>query len=225
MNSAIFKSLLIIFVMGLLCLGAQQTSAQENENIMASVKLDSIRNAEPLYYYGVDFSHVRVSDASKISKRLEYRNHYPGAWIGFLDKEIIMNNWVQRALRKESLYYRQNEIISVSLNMVNDFIIAESWSFPLDTVKSSIKQYNLNEKEGTGLVLFPENFNKEKEQAMMWVIFFDIKSRSVLWATEVTGNCEHMGYTAHWASGIVDGLKKFIRKTYRVPRFPMYDNF
>jgi hypothetical protein len=203
----------------------QRAGAQNNEKTPTSDKLDSIRNTEPLFYYGVDFSHVRISDVSKISKNFEYRKHYPRAWIIYLEKEIIRNKWVQRSLRKESFFYKQNEIISVSNNMVNDFIIAETYSFPLDTVKYAIKQYNLNEKEGLGMVLIPENFNKQQEHARMWVVFFDIRNREILWTTEVTGNCKHIGYTAHWGSGIVDGLKKFIRKTYRVPRYPMYDNY
>ncbi len=225
MQSSILKPTLIIILIGLFCLPLQNAWAQDDEKVQPSDKMDSIRNTEPLFYYGVDFSHIRISDASKISKRFEYRRVYPGSWITFLERETIRNNWVQRALRKDSFYYKQNEIMSVSLNMVNDFIIAQDYSFPLDTIKSAIKQYHLNEKAGLGLVLLPENFNKEQEQAWMWVVFFDIQTREVLWATEVSGNCGHMGYTAHWGSGIVDGFKKFIRKKYRVPRFPMYDNF
>lgn len=203
----------------------QPAHAQENEKIKLPDRFDTIRNTEPLFYYGVDFSHVRVTDAAKISKTYQYRRNFPRAWFAFLDKEMVMNNWVKRALRKEILAYKQFEILPVSMNMVNNFIIAESYSFPLDTVNYALKQYPLNEKEGLGLVLIPENFNKNTEEARMWVVFFDIGSRSVRWATETYGNCGHMGYTAHWGSGIVDGFKKFIRKKYRVPRFPMYDNF
>ncbi len=224
-HPSIFKSILIIVFTGLICLVVQTVVAQNNKEDQPSDKYDSIRNTEPLFYYGVDFSHVRVSDASKISKNSEYRRNYPRSWITFLEKETIWNNWVQRSLRKRTFYYKQNEIMSVSLNMVNDFIIAGDYSFPLDSIKSAIKHYNLNEKAGLGLVLLPENFNKEQEQAWMWIVFFDIQTREVLWATEVSGNCGHMGYTAHWGSGIVDGFKNFIHKTYRVPRFPMYDNY
>lgn len=225
MQPSLFKPILILLFTGLFCLGIQRAGAQDGEKTRIPDKLDTIRNTESLFYYGVDFSHLRVSDGSKILKSYEYRRHYPDAWFAFLDKEIGHFNRVGRELRKETLYYKQNEILPVSRNMVNDFIIAGSYSFPLDTVKYALKQYQLNEKEGLGLVLIPENFNKREEQARMWVVFFNIQSREVLWATEVYGKCGGAGYTTHWGSGIVDGFKKFIRKVYRVPRFPMYDNF
>ncbi len=225
MHPSIFKPLPVIVIIIIFFMAGLRVGAQKNENVKAPDKLDSIRNTEPLFYYGFDFSHVRVSDASKISKNAEYRRNYPRSWIAFLEKETIRNDWVQRALRKDSFYYKQNEIMSVSLNMVNDFIIAGTYSFPFDSLKSAIEQYNLNEKAGLGLVLLPENFNKQREQALMWVVFFDIQTRNVLWATEVYGKCGGTGYTAHWGSGIVEGFKKFIHKTYRVPRYPMYDNY
>jgi hypothetical protein len=224
-HPSIFKSILIIVITGFICVVVQTVVAQNNEQVKTSDKSDSIRNTESLYYYGVDFSHIRISDSLKVSRSAEYSKVYPRAWIAYLEKEIMRTHWVQRSLRKRTFYYKQNEIISVSVKVVNDFIIAEPYSFPLDTVKYAIKQYNLNEKAGIGLVLIPENFNKQQEHARMWVVFFDIQNREILWATEVTGRCQHMGYTAHWGSGIIDGFKYFIRKTYRKPLFPAYDNY
>jgi len=60
-----------------------------------------------------------------------------------------------------------------------------------------------------GLVLLPETFSKPMETATTWVIFFDIRTRHVLYKTKIYGKCSHMGYTAHWASGVVRGFKFF----------------
>jgi hypothetical protein len=58
-------------------------------------------------------------------------------------------------------------------------------------------------------LLIPENFNKVQEKVFTWVVFFDIQTREILWASEVTGHFEHMGYTAHQGSGVVNGFKSF----------------
>jgi len=79
----------------------------------------------------------------------------------------------------------------------------------------AVRSYPLTEKSGTGLVLIPENFSKPEEASTTWVVFFDLETREVLWAVRTTGKCGHLGYTAHWASGIIDGFKRFIRKEYR----------
>lgn len=98
--------------------------------------------------------------------------------------------------------------------MVPDFIIGQTYSFPLDTIKNAVSKYGLNQKSGIGLVLIPEDFNKPEERSVTWIVFFDIRSRDILWATKVSGHCKHMGYTAHWGSGIVDGFKGFIHHYY-----------
>lgn len=199
--------------------------SQNDKEVQPSDKYDSIRNAEPLFFYGLDFSCLRISDGSKVAKSGEYSKTFPRAWINFIEKEILRNGYLERVLRKRMVNYKQDEIISVSLKVAPDFIIAKNYSFPLDTVKNAVKKYELQERSGIGFVFIPENFNKRQEKAMTWFVFFDIRTREVLWATEVSGKCGHAGYTAHWGTGIVEGFKYFARKIYRKPRFPMYDNY
>jgi hypothetical protein len=199
--------------------------AQNDKEVQPPDKYDSIRNAEPLFFYGLDFSCLRISDGSKVAKSNEYGKVFPRAWITFVEKEILRNGYIERALRKRAVNYKQDEIISVSLRVVPDFIIARNYSFPIDTIKNAVKKYELREKSGIGFVFIPENFNKRQEKAMTWFVFFDIRTREVLWATEVGGKCGHAGYTAHWGTGIVEGFKYFVRKIYRKPLAPMYDNY
>jgi hypothetical protein len=89
------------------------------------------------------------------------------------------------------------------------FITGYDNNIPTDTIEAIIKEYVLQSKSGIGLVLLPETFSKPRETATTWVIFFDIRSRHILYKTKVYGKCEHMGYTAHWASGVIEGFKFF----------------
>jgi hypothetical protein len=196
------------------------TIAQENEASPAKTIADSIRHAEPIFFYGFDFSHVRISDGPKIPRSNEYSKVYPSAWLRYLEKEIILKGYVQRALRKRTFYYKQDAINAVSMKVVPDFIIADNYSFPVDTVRKAVQNYPITEKAGIGMVIIPENFNKPQERCISWIVFFDIRTREVLWSTEVSGACSHMGYTAHWGSGIIEGFKRFISKYYRVRRLP-----
>jgi hypothetical protein len=188
--------------------------SQEKDYAFIPEHKQEVKSAGTIFYYGVDFSHVRISDGPKTIKNAEYSKVYPPAWISYVEKEMPPA-YVQRIMKKAILIYKQEEIYPVSIQVFPDFIISADYSFPVDTLKVAVKKYTLGEQSGVGLVLIPENFNKAKEKAMTWVVFFDIQTRELLWTTKVDGRCEHMGYTAHWASGVIDGFKRFIRNDYR----------
>jgi len=197
----------------LFCFIVLFAQSQRRPDYSAIGQKSAVNTTETIYYYGVDFSHVRVSDGAKQFKGPEYSNIYPSAWIAYVEKEMPPVT-VQKRIRSRSFLYKQDEIAGISIKVVPDFIIGTDYAFGVDTLKAAIKKYTVSQSSGTGLVLIPENFNKSQEKAMTWVVFFDIKTREILWATKAYGKCEHMGYTAHWASGVVDGFNYFYHHNY-----------
>ena len=202
-----------LVLISLLCFIVLFAQAQRKADQSAIGQKSAVNTSETIYYYGVDFSHVRVSDGAKQAKGPEYSTVYPGSWISYVEKEMPPIT-VQKRIRVHSFLYKQDEIAAVSKQVVPDFIIGTNYSFGVDTLKSAIRRYTVSQSSGTGLVLIPENFNKSQEKAMTWVVFFDIKTRDILWATKAYGKCEHMGYTAHWASGVIDGFNYFYHHNY-----------
>jgi hypothetical protein len=189
------------------------STAQKKPDYNAMGQKSAVNTSGSVYYYGVDFSHVRISDGPKVVKGPEYSSVYPRSWIAYVQKEMPPVT-VQKKIRANSFLYKQDEIEGVSAKVVPDFIIGTDYAFGVDTLKAAIKKYTVSQVSGTGLVLIPENFNKSQEKAMTWVVFFDIKTRDILWATKAYGKCKHMGYTAHWGSGIVDGFNYFYHHNY-----------
>jgi len=163
-------------------------------------------------YYGVDFSHVLINDAPKIPKSVDYSKVYPAAWIAFVEKELPPMGYVDHALGFPGFSYQQQEIYEKSIAVSPQFITDHDNNIPPDILKSMIDCYALSESSGLGLVLIPETFSKPRETASTWVVFFDIGSRDILYKTKVFGACSHMGYTAHWASGVVEGFKAFANR-------------
>ncbi|MDP4281467.1 MAG: hypothetical protein Q8867_04885 [Bacteroidota bacterium] len=191
------------------------TFAQKGNNTDKYNNPARVRACDTLIYYGADFSHVRISDGANTYKSTSISITYPPAWIAFLEKEMPAHRYVKPAMRKRNFSDKRDDIQNISIKADPNFIISPDYSFPIDTVEKAVKSYTLTDKSGVGLVLIPENFNKKQETAFTWVVFFDISNRNIIWATKTTGKCEHMGYTAHWASGVIDGFKKFVKREYR----------
>ncbi len=176
----------------------------------ALTQIKTQKTYNTLIYCGVDFSHVLVNDASKMSRNVEYSQVYPPAWIAYVEKELSPEGYVKHALRFTKFLYRQQEIFEKSIAVNPHFITDHDNNIPPDTLHTMIVKYNLQSTSGLGLVLIPETFSKPRETATTWVVFFDVDSRQILYKTKIYGKCSHMGYTAHWASGVVEGFKHFV---------------
>ena len=164
---------------------------------------------DTLVYYGVDFSRVRINDAPKISKNEVYSKTYPPAWIQYVEKELSPELYVRNVLGYKNFLYRQGDIFEKSVAVNPRLITGSDNAIPADTLKAMVEKYKVHAKSGLGLVLIPETFSKPQETAYTWVVFFDIKSRMILYKAKTFGKCSHMGYTAHWTSGVVEGFRQF----------------
>ncbi|MGE5423963.1 MAG: hypothetical protein ACM3N9_01290 [Syntrophothermus sp.] len=167
---------------------------------------------DTLNYFGVDVSHVRVNDLEKVSKSASYSQVYPSAWVAFVEKEMPPYAYVKKTTRFANFNYCQKEILATSTKPNPDLVIAEDNIISPDTLKTIIKNYRLTTKSGLGLVLIPQTFSKPEEKSYTWIIFFDVRTRDILFQCMTSGGCSHMGYTAHWASGIIEGFKRFVKK-------------
>lgn len=196
-------SLLILISFAFLEINAQGTLKTALMSIKSQATYDT------LVYFGVDLSQVRVNDAPKMSKSIEYSQVYPPAWISFIEEKLSPDGFVRHALGFQTFIYAQREIYDKSIRVDPRLIIGYDNNIPTDTIDVVVSNYVLQSKSGLGLVLIPETFSKPRETAITWAVFFDLKSRHVMYKTKINGKCDHMGYTAHWATGVVEGFKYF----------------
>ena len=174
-------------------------------------KIQSQSKYDTLVYFGADFSQVRINDTPKISRSVRYSEVYPAAWISFINEQLPPDLYVRNVLKFRNFQNAQKEIFNKSIKVSPAFITGYDREIPSDSIDLVVSGYVLQSKSGLGLVLIPESFSKPGENATTWVVFFDVRTRHVIYKTKVFGRCSHMGYTAHWASGVVNGFKHFAR--------------
>jgi hypothetical protein len=186
-------------------------------SVFSQVKTDKAKNAreflagcDSVWYYGLDVSHVRVTDKDKIPRSSTYEPVYPAAWIGYVEKELPPIQRIMPRLKVKAFTYVPEEVQKQTAFVAHGFIIGTDYSLPHDTLAAAVKGYKLARKRGVGLVIIAENFNKPHETSTSWIVLFDIRTRELLWTVKSSGGCHHMGYTAHWGSGIVNGFNNFL---------------
>ena len=80
-------------------------------------------------------------------------------------------------------------------------------------VAAHIQTYQVS-GDGVGLVIVLENFNNLTEVGSMWVVFFDIGSKEVLLAKNMSAEPQGFGYRNFWVHTVYDVLKD-MSKDYR----------
>jgi hypothetical protein len=187
---------------------------------------DIFKTTVEITWLGVDYSDVKfigpASGWGEVSTKspTEMRDKYFPEW-----NSLIVNEW--KAFKIEDAVYRTEvpqdiKAISKANEKSNKKeIFSESISdYQLLTesdVKSMVKKYDFNGKEGLGFLLIAEGMSKGKEEASYWVTFVDMKSKTVLLTKRMTGKAGGFGFRNYWA-GSIKSLMKSIRKEFKTWR-------
>jgi hypothetical protein len=156
-------------------------------------------------YYGVDFSKTKVFGAAETGNQFkdafgkinslviaEWSKYDPGK---FLHKNIDIRD------------------ISATTRLNNEIdpleIITSSSGYTLseDDVAEMVRRYELQEKEGTGIVIIGEILDKSTYMGHFIVVCFDIASREVLHEQKMFGKARGFGLRNYWAGALYDALR------------------
>ncbi len=178
---------------------------------------------QDLVFYGFDMTYLKLSNASKIGHSVEIVQNYYEAWNNELSNHLLPVADIRHWMNKGSMFVGQSVFPNYRFMDFQDFVVAGNFCIPFEDLKKIVKSYVLSEKSGVGMVIVLENFNKEREYSLIWVTFFDIATREIMFAAEVSGKAGGAGMTKHWAEGVhLAFTKMFIDTIYKHRRTNNY---
>ena len=159
-----------------------------------------------LYWFGLDFSKVSIKLGT--APRIQYSNTF------FLDcNDFILSEKGLSSFKKSfnlimdtGIVTQRNAGFDPSLTFNNT-----KRKFTIDSVRTSLKQIK-SVNEGVGVIIFITNINKISETEAFHVVFFDIKSKSLLLCLDATGPVIGIGMAHHWTNFISTYLDYFATK-------------
>ena len=159
--------------------------------------------SERFYSYGVDFSYVKVFGAKEsqwqLTKAFEDINHL---MINENEKYDFGRMVNSRA------YVNIDPILEKHSDWdYNDIKLYRSEVNDLDC-EEIVKEYDLPEETGIGLVLIAKLLNKDKAIGTYYVVMFDITSRNIIYCKEVSGEAGGFGVRNFWASSVYEVIKR-----------------
>ena len=174
---------------------------------------------QDLVFYGFDFTYLKLSNPRKVGDGVFIVPKYFPAWNEMLTKDLLPIAKISSWMGKPGIFVGSSVYEYSTYADIHNFVSSVNFCLPFEDLQTIVQSYVLREKQGIGMVINLVNFNKEKEYSLIYVTFFDIETREIMFAAEVSGNAGGSGMTKHWASGVEVAFRKmFIDQIYKPNR-------
>jgi len=178
-------------------------------------------NGISITYLGIDYYHARLindpgANPSDIKSRLynsmnevvinEMPKNYDIA--GAFSRGSFVNSDIS-AVTARNEKINTNDISSANASDFNRLTEAD--------IAAEVKNLNLKDKDGVGLVFIMEGMKKEEKKSYgsVWVVLMDMKSKKVLMAERMEQEAAGFGFRNFWVSIIKKSLVEIEKKKYK----------
>ncbi len=166
-----------------------------------------ISKIDKITWYGLDFSNVKLIGSIGFTNPESIQSHYFDTWNGLILSEPDKYNLTKYFHKDLVEHYLSVVTVRNTLPIPEELVIETEYSFGTEKVKQIIAEYDSGEREGIGLVFIIEKLNKYKEEANIWVTFFDIKTKEVLLTEYLEGKAGGFGFRNYWAKTYYNVMK------------------
>lgn len=178
---------------------------------------------QDIVFYGFDMTYLKLSNKGKVGDGIIIAPKYLPAWNETLTDDLLPIQKISDWMGKSSIFVGNSVFDNYNTSDLQNFVVSSNYCIPFEDLQKIVRSYVLREKEGLGMVINLENFNKEREYALIYVTFFDIKTREILFAAEVSGEAGGAGMTKHWAVGVENAFREmFIDQIFKPMRTQDY---
>lgn len=179
-------------------------------------------NATEVVWYGLDFTKAKFVGqfdqgfGAMPATGTDMKNKWIPQWNALIAKEP-QNFKIKEAFRKDNVYYDMAPVNEINSKIdVDNCMSFNAGKIERSEIDAMVKKYGAGDKkEGIGLVFIVENFNKGTEMADVYVTFFDIASRKVLFTEKMSGKAMGVGMRNYWAGSIKAILKAIDTTEYK----------
>lgn len=186
---------------------SQPTGHVEQPNSKVASAPQYIPTGE-LFMYGVDFSRVQIYGAKETAQQ-------------FSDAFIAINEIFTSEPDKFDFSKFSSKPCVTYTNPTDKLISTINWQYTMSSngvpqkhpIENIVKNYQLPHKEGVGLVFIAWLLDKSKASAHYDVVYFDIKTRRIIFNTTVVAEAGGMSLRNFWANSIYNVIdQKKLRK-------------
>lgn len=187
-------------------------------NAQASLK-DVFANKEtPLFYYGIDFTHIKVIDDAAINAEDVVSRQFNGI------NDVVVNEpkkyTIAEAFRKtkvdHDLAFVSDRNKTVDPKQLNSTTASDFERLTQKDIEATVAKLKTGNNTGVGLVLVAEALSKGKKAMAVWVTFIDSKTKKVLYTERMEAKMSTaFSLRNQWASCIKNLIDDIDKKKFK----------
>lgn len=166
-------------------------------------KLDKVLINDNIYYYGFDFAYLKITNPDLKEHGKQIAENYFPKLNSYFNKTLPVRN-IRHWIRKPGLI--SNQVLFENFNKMNyeNLVVDKNYNIAPKDLEKIVKSYVLSETSGVGMVINLINFNRKNGYIIMYVTFFDIASREVLYSVESVGNTSKLNILNYYYPSAVE---------------------
>jgi hypothetical protein len=183
--------------------------------IQAQYTTADIFKVDKITWYGLDFTNIKLIGSEGFLDPDNIKYTFFNSWNNLVKVEPDKYN-LERFFKKKDVDIQLDLVKKRNKTVDPDqLVIDEDYDFHMEKVEEIISEYEV-EGEGIGLVFIMESFNKNEAMGYMWVTFFDIKTKKVLLADNMSGKAGGFGMRNYWAKSYFNVMREIEKKKYKM---------
>jgi hypothetical protein len=159
-------------------------------------------------WFGLDFTKARMIGSEGFNDPVAIKEDYFRKWNHLMISEGDKYEWGKALLVTDLKYdYGVVDVVNDEVK-VKSLVINKSYSITEEDIHAAVRAYKIEYyKDGIGVVIVVESFDKIKEQAFGYITFFDVATKKVLYKHKLVGEAGGFGFRNYWAGAIHNWLK------------------
>lgn len=168
---------------------------------------DALKDLSSVTFYGIDFTHAKVYGAKEGAIQFKYTFDDINKLFITQPKKYDIGKRLGTDVEVTSL-----EAVNDANKTINtDELITTNSGYTLneEQIAEVIKALPiLSQEEKTGLIMVAMLLNKPEQRATYQIVFFNTKTREILYSAPTNGKARGFGLRNYWAGSVYNALKK-----------------
>lgn len=187
--------------------------------LQAQTLKDVFNNADAgLFYYGIDFSKVKIIDDANANANDIIDRQFDGV------NDLVVNEPkkydIKGAFNKNNvdhdLSYVSKKNEKADAKQLLSTTTTDFQRFTEKDIEAAVKGLTVGSQSGVGLLFVAEAISKSKKSMAVWVTLFDIKTKKVLMTDRIEGKLGMaFSFRNYLGTGIADIIKTIEKKKFK----------
>lgn len=163
-------------------------------------------------WMGLDFSLFSFVSSKKAGEEQKHFKYIDAWQEGFRKKvpEKKLAQWLGKGVFHSD--HGADNLYNQHLN--KQWIVATSRSLSAEQIQAHIQTYR-SSNHGLGLVMLPGSFDETAGEMSLYVVWFDLDSRSIVNMQEISVKASPSSMTGRWLNGLYVATKKYVDQYYK----------